>query len=65
METATLKEMIKESIREVLHEERLSLIQSLIPPVNDEEKKEIEGKFGHPHNYNEANFVEMNDWLND
>lgn len=65
METAILKEIIKESVREVLQEERLSLIQSLIPPVNNEEMKEIEGKFGHPHNYNEDNFVDMNDWLND
>lgn len=65
METATLKELIKESIREVLQEERLSLLQSLIPSVNHQEMQEIIKKFGTPDNYNENDFVDMTDWLND
>jgi hypothetical protein len=65
METATLKALIKESIREVLQEERLSLIQALIPSVNAQEMKEIFQKFGTPDNYNENDFVDMTDWLND
>ena len=65
METATLKALIKESIREVLQEERLSLIQALIPSVNAQEMKEIVQKFGTPDNYNENDFIDMNDWLND
>lgn len=65
METATLKALIKESVREVLHEERLSLIQALIPSVNAQEMKEISQKFGTPDNYNENDFVDMTDWLND
>ena len=65
METATLKALIKESVREVLQEERLSLIQALIPSVNTQEMKEISQKFGTPDNYNENDFVDMTDWLND
>jgi hypothetical protein len=65
METATLKALIKESVREVLQEERLSLIQALIPSVNAQEMKEIVQKFGTPDNYNENDFIDMTDWLND
>jgi hypothetical protein len=65
METATLKALIKESVREVLQEERLSLIQALIPSVNGQEMKEISQKFGTPDNYNENDFVDMTNWLND
>ena len=65
METATLKALIKESVREVLQEERLSLIQALIPSVNAQEMKEISQKFGIPDNYNENDFVDMTNWLND
>ena len=65
METATLKALIKESVREVLQEERLSLIQALIPSVNAQEMKEISQKFVTPYNYNENDFVDMTDWLND
>jgi hypothetical protein len=65
METATLKELIKESIREVLREERLSLIQALIPTVSEQEMKEISEKFGSPDNYNQSEFIDMTNWLND
>ena len=56
---------LAESIREVLQEERLSLIQALIPSVKAQEMKEISQKFGTPDNYNENDFVDMTDWLND
>lgn len=65
METKTLKAIIKETVREVLREERLSLLQSVIPPVNSQEMQEIVEKFGSPNNYNEDDFVDMTDWLND
>jgi hypothetical protein len=65
METATLKALIKESIREVLQEERFALIQALIPSVSDQEMKEIAQKFGTPDNYDKSKFVDMTDWLND
>ena len=41
METEALKALIKESVREVLQEERLLLMKSLIPTVNNEEMEEI------------------------
>ena len=48
-----------------VREERLSLIQALIPSVNAQEMKEISQKFGTPDNYNENDFIDMTDWLND
>jgi hypothetical protein len=57
METETLKQLIKESIIEVIQEERLSLIQLLIPTVSEEEMREIKEKFGSPDH--------ISDWLND
>ncbi|GAP98679.1 hypothetical protein NIES2104_52350 [Leptolyngbya sp. NIES-2104] len=48
MEIQELKALIKESVREVIREERLSLCQALIPYVSDEEQQEIEAEFGLP-----------------
>ncbi len=64
MEATTLKAIIKESVREVIQEERLFLLQSLIPPVNNQEMQEIVEKFDSPSNYEEDKFVDMTDWLN-
>ncbi len=64
MDTVTLKALIKESVREVLREEKLLLIQSLIPPVKQEEMEEIINKLGSPKDFNEEDFVDMTDWLN-
>ncbi len=41
---AELKQLIKESIREVLKEERLTLYETLTSYVSDKEMKEIERK---------------------
>ncbi len=38
--------MIKESVREVLAEERISVIQALIPPVSRKERADIERRYG-------------------
>ena len=65
METEALKALIKESVREVLQEERLLLMKSLIPTVDNEEMEEIVEKFGTPDNYNQDDFVDMTDWLDD
>ena len=65
METSALKALIKESVREVLQEERLLLMQSLIPPVDNQEMEEIVEKCGTPDNYDEDDFVDMTNWLND
>jgi hypothetical protein len=64
MEMEILKQLIKESIREVLREERLSLMQVLIPDVSDQEMKEISQKFYSPEKYDEHDSVDMTNWVN-
>ncbi len=58
-----IKEIIKESIREVLKEERLSLYEILIPYVSKKELNEIQKKFGSPKKYDENEFVDMTAWI--
>jgi hypothetical protein len=62
-EAQLLKTLIKESIREVLKEERLSLFLALIPSVSDKEMKEILLSTPSPEHYPPENFVDMTDWL--
>ena len=63
MEGNELKQLIKESLREVLREERLKLCQVLIPYVSDKEMQEIQAKLGSLANYKETEFVNMTDWV--
>jgi hypothetical protein len=63
MDSQALKELMKESIREVLREERLALCQILLSDVSHKELLEIERKFGSPSNYNKDEFINMTDWL--
>jgi hypothetical protein len=51
MEIQELKAIIKESIREVLREERMLLCQVLIPYVSDEEQEELDEMLGSPSDY--------------
>ena len=63
METKELKALIKESVREVLREERLMLCDSLIPYITDEEQAEIEEEFGSPSDYENNEIIDMTDWV--
>ena len=63
MITEELKGVIKQSIREVLKEERMSLYEILIPNITRKELKEIEKKFGSPEKYNEDDFVDKTVWI--
>lgn len=63
MEIQELKALIKESVREVLREERLLLCQALIPYVSDEEQAEIESEFGSPSDYDDDEVVDMTHWI--
>ena len=63
MEAFELKQLVKESIREVLREERLKLCQVSIPAVGDKEMQEIQEKLGVPTDYTEAEFVNMTAWV--
>jgi hypothetical protein len=63
MEIQELKALIKESIREVLREERLLLCKSLVPYISNEEQAEIEAEFGSPSDYKAEEFIDMTHWV--
>ena len=63
MEILELKALIKESVREVLREERLLICQVLIPYVSDEEQAEIEAEFAFPSDYNDDELIDMTHWV--
>ncbi|MBG1269957.1 hypothetical protein [Nostoc sp. WHI] len=63
MEIQELKALIKESIREVLREERMLLCQVLIPYVSDEEQAELNEMFGSPSDYEKEESVDMTEWV--
>ncbi|MFZ2448470.1 MAG: hypothetical protein WAW37_19085 [Syntrophobacteraceae bacterium] len=58
-----LKKLIKESVREVLREERLGLCEIMIPHVSKKELNEIHAKFGSPADSGEDDFTDMTDWV--
>lgn len=63
MEAGELKALIKESIREVLKEERMLLCQVLIPYVSEEEQEELDKILGSPSDYEDEEWVDMTDWV--
>ena len=64
--TEVLRELIKSSIREVLAEERISLIQAIIPTVSPKELADIKKRYGIPASFNEKDFSDKTSWfLND
>lgn len=48
IEKNDLQVLIKEAVREVLHEERLDFLLKSISPVSKEESKDIETLYGKP-----------------
>lgn len=63
MINAEIKEIIKESVREVLREERLTLYEILIPTVSKKELVDIHQRYGSPQNYRDEDFVDMTSWI--
>jgi len=63
LDSQTLKALIKESLREVLREERMNLCQLLMPFVSDDEQTEIEASLGSPDDYNEDEFIDLTNWV--
>ena len=63
MEIQELKALIKETMREVLKEERFHLCQILTPYVSDEEQSELEAEFSLPSLYTNDEVINMTDWL--
>jgi hypothetical protein len=62
IEIAGLKALIKETMREVLQEERILLCKLLMPYVSNEEQTEIEAQFELPDDTDEA-WVDMTEWV--
>lgn len=63
MEIQELKALIKESMREVLREERLILCKLLMPYVDDAEQAELEAEFGSPTDYQNDETIDMTAWV--
>ncbi len=53
VEIQELKTLIKETMREVLREEQLTLCKILVPYVTDAEQADLEAEFGSPADYHE------------
>ena len=64
MEKQELKALIKETMREVIQEERHNLCQILIPYVSESEQQELEAEFGIPLAENDEELVDLSDWVN-
>ena len=64
MEAQELKQLLKETIREVIREERLALNIILTPYASDKESQEIQTKFGSPYQYDKKNFIDITNWVN-
>jgi hypothetical protein len=62
IEIAGLKALIKETMREVLQEERLLLCKVLMPYVSDEEQSEINAQFGAP-DEEDGESIDMTEWV--
>lgn len=59
----TFRKIVKESIKDALREERLSLYEVLIPFVSKKELKDIEERYGSPSDYDERDFKDWTDWV--
>lgn len=64
MEKQELKALIKETMREVIQEERHNLCQILIPYISDKEQNELEAEFGKPTAVDDEELVDLTDWVN-
>jgi hypothetical protein len=62
IEIAGLKALIKETMREVLQEERILLCKMLMPYVSNEEQAEINAQFGAPDDQDEES-IDMTEWV--
>ncbi|MCL4458242.1 MAG: hypothetical protein M1147_05035 [Nitrospirae bacterium] len=58
-----LRKIIRESVRDAIHEERLGLYEILVPAVSTKEMKEIERKYGSPSRCKRSEFKDMTDWV--
>ncbi len=64
LEKKELKRIIKQSIKEVLKEERLNVLDLLIPEVSEKEMLDIKKHYGNPSKYKKVEFKDLTDWVN-
>ena len=57
MENQELKNLIKESIRKILREERLLLCNMLMPYISDQEQKELSRELGELQDYENEELI--------
>jgi hypothetical protein len=58
-----IKSIIKETLKEILIEERINIYELIIPKISKREMKEIEKKYGPKPQYNEKEFTNMTEWV--
>ncbi|TVQ18807.1 MAG: hypothetical protein EA367_13675 [Leptolyngbya sp. DLM2.Bin15] len=63
MDALEFKQLVKESIREVLREERLKLCLLLMPRVSDKEMQTLQAQLGKPAEYDSSEFINLTDWV--
>jgi hypothetical protein len=64
LDIASLKDLIRETMREVLQEERILLFKMLMPYVSDEEQAEIDAQFGSPLDEDDdEEWIDMTEWV--
>ena len=63
MSNEELVALIKKSLKEVIKEERYSLIEILIPYVSKKEMVEIQKKVQSPQSFSETEFDDVTDWV--
>jgi hypothetical protein len=59
-----LRDLIKESVREVMREEWFKFFEMLTPYVDDQEQAEIEASFT-PSDYQAEDFIDVTSWFDD
>jgi hypothetical protein len=59
-----LKEIIKESVREAIFEERIKLYETLIPTVSKKEMNDIETRYGNPKDNGKQDLKDNTEWIN-
>jgi hypothetical protein len=64
MEKHELKALLKETMKEVIQEERANLCKILIPYVSDKEQEELEAEFGKPTAESDEELIDLTDWIN-
>ncbi len=63
IDIAGLKGLIRETMREVLQEERALLFKMLMPYVSDEEQAEIDAQFGTPLEDDQEEWIDVTEWV--